>query len=428
MSKQRSRRAQAAPNLPDTPNQAASVSPQGKQARAQQPASPKRQSAGQRTSSPKKRVPASVVVVIVLLAVGFAVGIFEVMPGMMSSRDIARGDQFVKDGRSDLAEQPYLQATQEDTRSVAAWNALGRFYAANSRWSDALTAFNHLQGLEPNYPHLNAHLAMCFLNTKDILDAFKDAHAALKSDPNDAEALTVETTLQTQNGLALQDVDNIQRLAQVQPNAHNLEMLANVLVTKGLYSQAGPVIDQLLVVDPGNAFGRFMRAVTVIETDSAGSRLAQAVGDLQQIVTEQSGNYAVHQYLGKGYLKQGNLKGAISELEEAARLRPTNKDVYLALIRAYQQAGDTAKSAQAQAVFAQIQKESDEAFRLEKLVDVQPDDFDAVLQLGSLYTKLGEFRTARRYLSHALQLRPNDPGVIQAIQAFQASAGPAYMH
>jgi Flp pilus assembly protein TadD len=442
MSKQRTRRSSARPSAPigpaqtgltprntaEEPNQTPVESSPRKQARATQSASSKRPSHAQRTATAKKRPPPVVVGIIVLVAALFIVAGFIVMPGMLANRDIAQGDQFVKNGRSDLAEQPYLAATQEDGGSVVPWNALGGFYALNNRWSDALNAFNHILAIDPNYPHLNSHLATCYMNTKDILNAMKDAHAALKVDPNDPEALTVETTLQAQDGLALQDVDNIRRLAQVQPSAHNLEMLANVLVTKGLYTEAGPVIDQLLVVSPGDPFGRFMRAVAVISTDGSGARLAQAVSDLQQIVTEQSGNYAVHQYLGKGYLRQGNLKGAISELEEAARLRPTNKDVYLALIRAYQQAGDTAKSATAQAVFAAIQKQSDEAFRLEKLVVAQPDDFDDVLQLGSLYTKLGEFRAARRYLSHALQLRPDDPGVIQAIRAFQAAAGPAYMH
>jgi tetratricopeptide (TPR) repeat protein len=116
-----------------------------------------------------------------------------------------------------------------------------------------------------------------------------------------------------------------------------------------------------------------------------------AIDAYTALVDTDPSSYEARLGLGVSYLANGEAASAVVALEEAALL----------------ETGD----AQAARVLASIyatQNDPDRAkFWLERVIEKDPTDFDAIYHLGLLCSEMSDITNAIRFLELALQLRPD---------------------
>lgn len=360
----------------------------------------------------------AIVVIVAVLALG--AGAYWFSPHAAALRHLARGRADEKAGRSDLAGQEFDAAVAADGRNADAWQALADHDYRTSEWEEAKDAYAEVLKFRPNAPHADSRMAVCAMNMKDYVNAYQFARKALAIDPNDIDALKIEIPISGMNGFALEDIDNIRRLAKLEPdNAQTLSLFANALLSKGMYDEARPVIDNLLTLEPNDMYGRFESALETVMTPSTDARLRQAIADLKDTNARYPSFAPAYQYLGKAYMRQSRWKDAVAALERAAALRPSRKEIQLDLIAACERAGEPSEAAAARARFDALQKQADEALVLEKQLDVNPNDFENNLKLGQIRIAEGEYRAAHLYIGRAAEINPNDPRVAGAVRTLE---------
>lgn len=96
-------------------------------------------------------------------------------------------------------------------------------------------------------------------------------------------------------------------------------------------------------------------------------------------------------YLGTLDYREGDYRGAISNLEVAAALNPSSEEAHemlgLSLIN-----------------YGSVERGREE---LERTVEINPDNAGANLELGRLYEKDGRYQTAREHIERSLAANPN---------------------
>lgn len=362
------------------------------------------------------------IIAICLIAAGISA--YEFSPSTVARRHLDQGRTYERAGQTDLAEHEFNAAIDADGKNPNAWWALAEHDYNAGQYEEAHDAYAEVQKLRPNTPHLDSRMAVCAMKTNDAVTAYDLAKKALKIDPNDADALSIQVQMAVSNGAALQDLDNIRRLAKLKPDdTQVLELSGNTLISQGLYDEAKPIVDHLLAINPSDSFGRFEQDVITVETSSTPAQLTSTVDDLQHAIVAHPKYYLAYRYLGKAYARQSRWKEAADELEKAAELRPNRKEIQFELMDVYRHTGDTKKLAAAQARFNELTAESNEAFRLEKQLDVDPNNFEENLKLGQIRIQEGEYRVAHRYIARAAQINPNDPRVIAAVNTLVNASG-----
>jgi len=114
-----------------------------------------------------------------------------------------------------------------------------------------------------------------------------------------------------------------------------------------------------------------------------------------------------HLLMGAAHLRARDLQAARDELRRAAELNPSLPTVHSLLGKALQLMGD-GQGAEA-------------AFRGE--LEINPNDFDANLNLGILKRDEGAFDEALAYLTRAARLRADDLTVLHALGSLYVSSG-----
>jgi tetratricopeptide (TPR) repeat protein len=111
--------------------------------------------------------------------------------------------------------------------------------------------------------------------------------------------------------------------------------------------------------------------------------------------------------MGEAHLSARDYPAAVEELSRAAELNPGLPTVH---------------SLRGQALLATNDADgAEEAFRRE--LENNPNDFDANLYLGRLRKDYGRHDEARAYLTRALRLRDDDPGVLYALGSLYLATG-----
>ncbi len=110
-------------------------------------------------------------------------------PEAKKQKAVARGEQYMKDGKLNEAIIEFRTALQLDQNFAPAAQALGRAYAAKSWYGDAAREFQHAQKLSPDSLSIAADLGRALVQ----LGAWKEAEAQA--------TLILEKQPQTQDGL-----------------------------------------------------------------------------------------------------------------------------------------------------------------------------------------------------------------------------------
>lgn len=228
--------------------------------------------------------------------------------------------------------------------------------------------------------------------------------------------------------LAQQDTQEAYRLIQeayrLAPQDINVAMIrANILYTLGHKQEAESIYDQLEAQTDQNALIPFLRGVNYFgDQDFAKARpyLEQALERLKLSSESLMSKNTIIFFLGFCYLQQEAWDQALP-LFQALREDPLFYGMaYDFLAQIYHLKQQHAQALEAYVAYLTIHPEvKDEAdvvlkYRLYYLMDLhqrEPGNLNALLDLGQVLTELERYQSAYNFLTKALKIAPNHPGL-----------------
>lgn len=341
-----------------------------------------------------------------------------------TNRHLEAGVEYARQKQGPQAEHEWQEAARLAPHDPRPWQFLSGYYQAIQRWPDALESLQRLAQLQPNAPHLYAGLAACYLALGDELTAYHDAEESLKREPDDPDTILLFCGLLAHTGEDQRRLALLRHLVQIQPGrpAPALQ-LAEALVSKSLYTDARPFVEQALQHEPNDHEAHALRGMILFHMDPTPAGLAAASADFHQV--EKAPRFApfAQFHLGKILKRQGKPLQALPYLEASAQSLKDKREVYFELADAYAQAGHATQAAQARHQFEALRDQDDQIVALDKKCAVQPGDFTAQLRLTRLLLQRGDLRRASIHLDKASALRPNDADVLAARKTLGEEAG-----
>ncbi len=245
---------------------------------------------------------------------------------------------------------------------------LGTALAAQGRYTEAVAEYEHALRLKPD-KQVRLNLALAYYKSADLVraaDILKDLH---DKEPSNVQVITVLADCYLRLGKNKELVDLLTPVQRGDPENRTFNyLLGTALVRDGQAAKGQLIIDKILR-----------------NGDSAEARLL----------------------MGTTKFMVNDFSGALIDFQKAVELNPNLPDVYsyygLALLATGDQAG------------------AEKAFRRE--LKSNPNNFNANLRMGVLLRQDDQNEQALKYLQHALQVRPGDPGVRYQIAALELSQG-----
>lgn len=316
-----------------------------------------------------------------------------------------RGMTQARLGRHDEALDLYAQALQLAPRTAAILAAAAESHSARGDESAALYSLRRARAADPQNPFYSLQLAELHLSMGDRASAARVYGEVLELTPHNVDALYELARVYTMNGELSRAASTYERLL-------------------GEIGFDREIENQLLHLY---------------------ARLEDAEG-MERILTEmlehQPHDPQLRRMLADLYVKQERSQDAVDELVEALQMNPGDVPTLLSLAELYRTLGrsDEAEKlmnqaadvdamnpsqllARAEPLFARAQTDGDarEAVEpiLERVLELDPQNEQALLMLGDLRLGREEYEGAGELLYRALEKRPRDPQLwMQAASAF----------
>ncbi len=232
--------------------------------------------------------------------------------------------------------------------SASSLNLLASAYARVDNLPMAIESYRHAIAAEPLQQDNYLDLATLGMEHQSPEVALSVLDSGLKVNPHAARLLVMRGTVYAQvgkNDLAQRDFEQADRL---QPNSTYGALGMGVLLREdGNLDEAQAVLEKKLQTTPKNALLSFMLADVLVRKGASPGEpaFARATTLLHAALLAQPDLAPAHALLGKLLLKDGHPEEAITELEAAIRLQPTDRTALNQLVAAYRRVGRTADAA-----------------------------------------------------------------------------------
>jgi tetratricopeptide (TPR) repeat protein len=235
------------------------------------------------------------------------------------------------------------------TRPAELYNLVSRAYAAAGRVQEAYDALRTAARLEPTSPDHYLDLASIALDHLNYDLGLEIVDVGLRNLPE-------SWTLYLQRGVLLatkgelgsaeREFETARRLAPTEPAPY--AALAMVWVQSGQADKAVTVLREEWRRRPGDHVLPYTFAMALMRSgvDPASPAAAEAVEAVRAALRAQPDFAPARGELGRLLLRQGDLQGAVRELERAVALDPTSASALYNLSQAYVRKGDRARAAE----------------------------------------------------------------------------------
>jgi tetratricopeptide (TPR) repeat protein len=245
----------------------------------------------------------------------------------------------------------------------AAYVGLGRFTEAIDEYREALKSRDD--------PSIRLNLALALYKGGRSADAIPELQRVIQLDPHNLQAPLVLADCLLQNGRTQEVIDLLSpRETEYPEDLAYAYLLGTALLTKGDTERGQVLIDRIFS-----------------KGESAEGHLLMAIA----------------------HLNSRDYQNAVAELDKAIAINPALPTLQATYGRALLGAGDREKAMRA----------------LRTAVEQDPDNFEANLQLGTLYRIDQKYGLAMTYLKRAASVRPNDVGLRHAMAATYLGQGDA---
>ena len=283
----------------------------------------------------------------------------EILKEAASLHRAGRLEQAIRDYRLFLEKYPDVAPVRSD---------LGAALAGAGRYEEAIAEYKRALQLKP-LAQVRLNLALAYYKTMKLSLAVAELKKVREEMPGDLRPEMLEADCYLRLGENKKVIELL--TPELQTNGDDLAivyMLGTALVRDGQSDKGQVLIDRILK-----------------NGDSAEARLL----------------------LGTTKLMVNDYSGALVDLQKAVELNRNLPEVYAYYGTALLSTGDQAGA--------------QEAF--EHALRDDPNNFDANLRMGLLLRKDEKYDEALKYIRHALEIRPGDPGVRYQIASIELSVG-----
>ncbi len=283
---------------------------------------------------------------------------------------LARGVEYQRAGRAELAEECYRRALKVDPRCREAQRRRGLVARQPGPYQDSMESTQAALALDPDNPTLLTRLAESYagLGEKDL--ALRYYRRVVELRPQSAEAHANLGEAHELFGDLVAAAESFRRALQLQPDSPAVNCsLANILRRLRDLPEALRLCEHALAVDPGR--------------------------------------YETHRHLGVILTDMKNLEEAGKAFERSLQLKPDSSHTALTLSYFHFRRGDIAAAA-------------DWARRA---IHLDPQMHLGHLALGSIYSQMGEWADALKYYERAKALCPNSADVVFFLGLLHLSHG-----
>lgn len=283
----------------------------------------------------------------------------ELFRDAMEAQQAGRFEQAVRIYRTLIAQYPNVFEIRSN---------LGASLSGEGLYNEAIAEYQHALALKAN-PQVRLNLAIAYYKTGDFQQSVATLKVVQAEEPADVQAVTLLADCYLKLGENKKVIEVLTPLEHAQPeNRGFIYLLGTALVRDGQTAQGQVLIDQILR-DGDTAESRFL------------------MGTVKYMVAD--------------------FAGAREDFEKTVKLNPALPEAYAYYGMALLSTGD--------------QDGARKAF--ERELQANPNNFVANLHMGVLLRQDENYAASLRYLGHALQLRPGDPGVRFQIASVELAQG-----
>ncbi len=314
------------------------------------------------------------------------------------------GRIYLEGGQASHAIQSLEQASRLDAGLPDVWMALAQAHTATGAWEQAAACADKAAAHSNDPSQALLLRGQIALQTSNPRGALSRAQAALRANPNQAEALYLLSRALEALG---RPAEALKALEKALPNSANglsmqVERIHLLRRSRGLEA-AIPALQELLEANPGRPDLLALLATWQAEAGQSEAAVQTARQALQEgagaLPAEQRAS--LHNLIGLAMRRSGQLDQAIQHLSEAALAAPANLDILLELGRAYQE-----------------RREYKQALKTyQKAMGVAGGDYRPYYQAGLVLKDSKDYVAAEAMLRRAAQMAPNEVSVHRLLGA-----------
>lgn len=276
-----------------------------------------------------------------------------------------------------------LRVSSMRQRAASTWYLRGLMLERSSQLPEALDAYREALAQNPSSPYLHVRIGAAHLKLGRTEPAMKSFQRALSLDGANTEALRWMAIVYSTQGRLDEATDAYEQLVRQEPtDRFMLSTLADLYVMQDRLVQATRLYDRL-IREQGSSYQLHFNLGALY---GQMGQLALAQEELSRAIERRPDSIEARVALGLAYELDRQLPKALAHYEEAVRMEPLNPRLYH-------------HAARAAAALDLIP----EAIRhYETVLDLAPNDLDAVMALVRLWVGRHRFEEAQHLLARKL--------------------------
>jgi Flp pilus assembly protein TadD len=361
----------------------------------------------------------------------------------LTSAYIAIGQAYAGKDNSNEALAAYAQALKVHPKDKDALRGAATLYLRANQLAKAIELLESLTTLDPTAPRSHVDLGAAYFGMGNQDGAEAQFQAALRLEPNDADAMLGLATIRLRNGEDDRTIGVLRRLTTLVPNAYEPHYLFGVVYNRqSRYVQAVTELQTALRLGGNKAetyyqlaqayggLGRVDARRAALTTFAELNSKSNADAELTLLVEE-----------AKSSINFGDLNMAVSRLEKAHELSPSNATILFSLgsvcydLRLYERARDYAQQAIKVApsqwryhyllgaieIASKHWREAQKS--LETAIELGPSSAELQNALGQVALAQGDSKRAVERFQRAVELDPKQQAYSENLSAARRAAG-----
>lgn len=330
-----------------------------------------------------------------------------------------QGQAAMAAGQTALAEQDWVQVTQQHPHFADAFIALGDLYLQEQRFPEGLAQYQAAQRLRPRSGTLELRLSRAELANGHPNTAFQDAKQAALLRPNDPDAQGFCGLQAVQQGDKLTALRTLSRAVTLRPgDGAYLIPLVRVLIDRLDMADAERDLTPYFQAHPDDPEVCFLMATLISQKTHTPANIQASLADALRALAGLPGDRRVLSLLGQIYLTSGQPRQALAKYKAGLQQQPYSEDMLHGLMTAQLMLNQPAQAAQTAKRLAAATALRQRIMHLHDMIIFNPANITTGLILVHLDEKAGDLAGAYDVLQRMIRAAPQDLRPRAALTAY----------